>query len=197
MVIRMIARSSARMILACLMVAASTACSFGGGEAGTSRTATEAGDAWITHRDTAGRFSISYPSSWERAETTLTPNRTEPTELVSVGTDLLVPTPADMNCAQASARALEALGDTGALISLAEVSDADLSSYLPRPEEFHLSDGAPGEAVGCVPDPRFTERVIFFRVNERVFFYAVFLGTNASATTRREAAAVLNSLKVF
>jgi hypothetical protein len=196
MVIRMIARSSARMILACLVLAATTACSLGG-EAGTNRTATEAGDAWITYRDTAGGFTISYPSSWERAETTLTPNRTEPTELVSVGTDLLVPTPADMNCAQASTRALKALGDTGALISLAVVSDADLSSYPPRPEEFRLSDGAPGEAVACVPDPRFTERVIFFRVNERVFFYAVFLGTNASATTRREAASVLNSLRVF
>ncbi len=185
------------MILAGLVLAGCTACARGGSDAETTARATAAPDSWITYRNRDRGFSISYPSSWRRAQKSLTPNRTEPQELVSVGTDLLVPTPGDMNCAQASARALRALGDTGALISVAEVSGGDVRSYPPRPEVFTLRDGRPAEAVACVHEPRFTARVIFFRDNERAFFYAVFLGKNASANRRREAEAVLNSLRVF
>jgi hypothetical protein len=184
------------VVAAAVAMVSCPACSLGGGQRTTSTTAETVGTAWITYRDREHDFSISYPPSWQRARQSLTPNRTEPRELVTVGTDLLLPTPSDMNCAQASARALRALGHTGALISLAEVSDADAGDYPPRPETFHLSDGDPGEAVACVPDPQFTERVIFFRVDHRVFLYAVFLGKNVSPTTRRQTAAVLNSLSL-
>jgi hypothetical protein len=190
-------RREAAMILASLVLAACTACSLGGSEAETTGTATARPDSWITYRDRERGFSISYPSSWRRAQTSLTPNRTEPRELVSVGTNPLVATPGDMSCAQASARALRALGDTGALISVVEVSMGDVSTHPSRPDTFTLRDGSPGEAVACVHEPRFTARVIFFRDNGRAFFYAVFLGKNASATTRREATGVLNSLRVF
>ncbi len=189
-------RVFAPFLVANLVLVACTACSLGRSEAGTSATATAAADARVTYLDREHGFSISYPSSWRRAQKSLTPNRVEPRELVSVGTDLLVSTPQDMNCAQASTRALRALGDTGALVSLVEVSDGDVSTYPPRPDVFTLQDGVPGEATACVPEPEFTARVIFFRDNGRGFFYAVFLGKNASTTTRREATGVLNSLRL-
>jgi hypothetical protein len=188
------------VVAVCIAIAVldCAACSIGGEAASTTKRgiSNSVSHGWITYRDSVHRFSISYPPSWNRARELLTPNRAGPQhELVSVGTNRLVAMPRDLNCAQASARALRALGSTGALISLAVVSGASATTAPARPAQFRLTDGARGEAVACVSHPQFTERVISFSDGGRVFFYSVFLGKEASPETRVQATRVLNSLK--
>jgi hypothetical protein len=67
-------------------------------------------------------YHVSYPSNWHRASTSLTPNLSDPHEILTVGTGSLpVGGP---RCAQVPVNALEAVGATGALVSIQERAPA-------------------------------------------------------------------------
>lgn len=151
---------------------------------------------WVTYRDEAGRFSVAYPSTWHRATESLTPTLVDPVEILSVGTyDLR---PGGARCAQFPDRALDALGPEDALVSIQEERSLGRPEWWsPRPAHFGPEEGrGDDESPGCMSRPKeFFHRWIPFQDRGRGFYAYVAIGNNASAETRRDAWAILDSLE--
>ncbi|HZM42269.1 MAG TPA: hypothetical protein VFB94_24300, partial [Acidimicrobiales bacterium] len=70
----------------------------------------------ILIEDPAQGFSVEYPSTWQRATTSLTPGRTNPVEILSLGTDGLVE--GSRGCPDLPTGTLEAMSPTDAFITV-------------------------------------------------------------------------------
>jgi len=90
---------------------------------------------WVSFQSVRYHYRVSYPSGWHRASASLTPHLSDPHEILTVGTGRLpVGGP---RCAQVPVSALEAVGATGALISVQERAAANADNSFPaRPTRF-------------------------------------------------------------
>src|SRR5258707_14302926 len=90
---------------------------------------------WVSFQTARYHYSVTYPSSWHRASRSLTPHLSDPHEILTVGTGRLpVGGP---RCAQVPVSALEAVGPTGALVSIQERAPATADGGFPqRPARF-------------------------------------------------------------
>jgi len=142
------------------------------------------------------RVTVELPAGWQAARVSLTPNLSDPREILAVGTYPLRYSPHD--CAQAPVSALRALGQGDAFIELQEtLAGGPPSSDFPKPpSHFGPSLGGPSEASACVPGKRFTEHWFGFSDHARHFYALVAFGPAASKATRGDAWGVLDSLKV-
>src|SRR5579863_10258555 len=102
---------------------------------------------WTTFQNVRYHYHVTYPSNWHRASRSLTPHLSDPHEILTVGTGRLpVGGP---RCAQVPVSALEAVGPTGALVSIQERSPATADGgFPPRPARFGFRP-EPTEISAC------------------------------------------------
>lgn len=149
---------------------------------------------WVTFRSAPYHYSVSYPSSWQRAPRSLTPHLSDPHEILTLGTSRLpVGGP---RCAQVPVSALEAVGTTGALITIQERAPANADGgFPPRPKHFVLRPTPSLEIPACLAHnerPQLTW--IAFRDQGRRFYALIALGRQATSRTRDQVERVLQSL---
>jgi hypothetical protein len=152
---------------------------------------------WVTYRDDARGFSVAHPSTWHRATESLTPTLVDPMEILSVGTYEL--RAGGQRCAQFPDRALDELGPEDALVSVQEEAVLGRSDrWAPRPAHFGPDSGTgDDESPGCLSQRKeFFHRWIPFYDRGRGFYAYVAIGNDASAATRGEVWAILDSLEV-
>jgi hypothetical protein len=151
------------------------------------------GGAQSAHTGHADGIRFTIPPGWRAAATSLTPHLTDPHEVLTVGTG---PLPAGGRCAQFPSAALAALRPTDALVTVQERLGS-VKSFPPRPRRFSLPAPDTSEAAACAgPNASFTSYWFGFRDRGRGFHVLVAFGASARASTRREALAILDSLRV-
>jgi hypothetical protein len=150
--------------------------------------------SWVSFQSVRYHYQVSYPSSWHRASTSLTPHLSDPREILTVGTGRLpVGGP---RCAQAPVSALEAVGTTGALVSIQERAPATADNgFPPRLTRFHLRPERLEISACLAPSGRPRLYMIPFRDHGRHFYALVALGRTATIQTRDDTLRVLDSLR--
>ncbi len=88
---------------------------------------------WATYSDPVNRFSVTYPNAWVRASQSLTPELSDPHEILSLGTYPLQPGGKACTDAYLPGKALADLGTSDVLITLQEASAQGMP---PRPAAF-------------------------------------------------------------
>jgi hypothetical protein len=149
----------------------------------------------ILIEDPAQGFSVEYPSTWRRATTDLTPNLTDPVEILSLGTGYLVP--GGRSCAQLPMNALKAMSPTDGFVSVQEQHSAPTGLFPDRPDRFP-PPGYEGdsEVAACLSrPPKVDSWWIRFQDAGRAFYVLVAIGRQASEETRAETWAILDSLR--
>jgi hypothetical protein len=152
---------------------------------------------WVSFHSERYRYTVTYPSTWHRATTSLTPHLSDPHEILTVGTGRLPP--GGPRCAQVPVAALEAVGATGALVTVQERARTDADGgFPPRPKQFQLRPTPSLEIPDCLaPHARPRLTWIAFRDRGRHFYALVALGRRAASRTRAEATRVLDSLRLL
>ncbi len=149
---------------------------------------------WTAYHDRRFGYTVRYPAWWHRARRSLTPHLADPREIFSVATIPL--RPGGTGCAQVPTNALRALGATDALVSIQERSGRPAGEFRVRAGHITLTEGARSEAEACAGgNPAFTAWLIPFTDGRRALYALIALGKSVSATTARQAVAVVNSLR--
>jgi len=166
------------------------------GGAGETRTATETLEAggeqraWIHWRDEERGFTVTYPGAWQRAASPLTPQLSDPVELLALGTYEL--RPGGDRCAHQPVNAVEDLGPRDALIVIFERAQPYAQSgYPPRQGSPEL---ARGTGRFCVSGTNRLDSWLSFGESGRAFYALLALGENASEETRTQLLAVYESI---
>jgi hypothetical protein len=149
---------------------------------------------WINFQSVRYHYSVSYPSNWHRASRSLTPHLSDPHEILTVGTGRLpVGGP---RCAQVPVSALEAVGPTGALVSIQERAPATADGgFPPRPARFGFH-AERLEISACLESRnRPLVELVPFSDHARHFYALVALGSAATKQTRDNTLRVLDSLR--
>ena len=136
--------------------------------------------------------SVDLPARWQPATHSLTPQLLDPHELLSAGTFRL--RYRELGCTQFPSSALLDLGPADALVTVQERHAR--THFSKRPAHFGPLPNDRSEASECVPKARFTDHWQQFRDHGRSFHVLVAFGPRASAKTRRDAWAILDSLVV-
>jgi len=149
---------------------------------------------WVSFQSARYHYSVTYPSNWHRATRSLTPHLSDPHEILTVGTGRLpVGGP---RCAQVPVSALEAVGATGALVSIQERAAANADNgFPPRPTSFRLRPERLEISACLTPTERPRLYMIPFRDHGRHFYALAALGRTASIQTRNATLRVLDSLR--
>lgn len=158
------------------------------------------------HGDAARGIAIPVPAGWRIAPRSLTPNLSDPHEVVSLGTG---PMPAAArDCAHMPGRAIDQTAPAGAFVSLQERSrtvaaavDAaagpdPLRGYPPRPARWRLPAAGATEGFVCVTASRVRVWWRPFHENGRAFYLLVAIGRDAPPARRAQALAVANGLRI-
>lgn len=146
-------------------------------------------------KHTANGLTVTLPAGWRSATRRLTPNLTDPREVLAVGTFPL--RYRRTACAHMPGSALEDLGPRDAFVTLMERGrGAAGNAVKARPTRFGPRLGGPSEARLCVPTARFADHWFTFADRGRYFHALVAFGPKASAATRRRTWAILDGLTV-
>jgi hypothetical protein len=148
-------------------------------------------------KHTAHGIAVELPAGWQRATRSLTPQLTDPREVVAVATYPL--RYRRTLCAHMPGSALEDLGPDDAFVTLQERGLDQGSSWLgfpKRPKHFGARLGGASEASECVPKARFTDHWFGFTDRGRHFHVLVAFGPKTSAQTRRQARTILDDLRI-
>lgn len=137
------------------------------------------------------------PSGWQAAPASLTPNLTDPREVLAVGTYPLRFRETD--CAHMPGSALEDLGPADALVTVQERGAEPGSTWQgfpARPAHFGPELGGGSEASACAPAATFTDHWFGFSDGDRHFHVLVAYGPEASPEVRAQAWAILDGLQI-
>jgi hypothetical protein len=150
--------------------------------------------ARASFRSVRYRYQVSYPSSWHRANRSLTPHLSDPHEILTVATG---PLPVGgPRCAQVPVSALEAVGPTGALVSIQERAPATADGgFPPRPARFGFRAERLEISACLASRARPLIEMVPFSDRGRHFYALVAIGRAATRKTRDEALRVLDSLR--
>jgi hypothetical protein len=174
------------VVLIVLLALAASAC--GGEEPRAPRAAAIAAPAFDVHG-----LAVELPPGWHRASEPLTPNLTDPREVLAVATFPL--RYRETGCAHIAGSALENLAPAGAFVTLLERGYGE-DRFPPRPAKFGPGLGGPSEASACVPGARFTDHWFEFSDGGRLFHVDVAFGPDTPEEVRRQAWAILDGLRV-
>jgi hypothetical protein len=160
----------------------------GDDDAGTSTATREAATA-------EGRGLVAeLPDGWRQAARSLTPDLTDPLEVLSVATFPLERGRAEA-CAHMPVGALEAIGPRDAFVTLME-RGTGAAGFPSRPEHFGPELGGPSEVGECTERDAYTDHWFGFADAGRSFHVLVAFGPDAPPARRAEAWRVLDSLEV-
>lgn len=146
---------------------------------------------YVRYEDEASGFSIVYPKTWTRADSSLTPNLSDPSELFSVASFPLEYRETD--CGNMPKSAFEDMGPRDVFVSIQERfgSGEGTGGFKSRPHSFK---GAEPFVLECVPE-RLTSHWIRFKDAGRRFYALAVFGADAPLGLKDEAWAVLDSFE--
>jgi hypothetical protein len=158
-------------------------------------------DRWQTFASHTGDLQIKYPPDWNVAAAVLTPQLTDPHEILALGTFTMAP--ADHNCAHIPVNALEQMSPTDAFIWITERTGTDNDpawNFGPRPTSIDPTSGTDangGDLAACLNHPLLgTARAVSFDDHSRHFTITYAIGTDATRQRRADVLAILNSFQV-
>jgi hypothetical protein len=143
-------------------------------------------------------FAVTFPSGWKRADTVLTPNLTDPTEILSVGTVDPVPNGASSACAQHPVATMERVGPRDVFVTIQERGNGGGSGEM-RPGPPQLDAVAPddSELPACIGHGvPFRTYWMPFQIGGRGFYANAAVGDDVTPGRRAELQAVLDSFDV-
>jgi hypothetical protein len=141
---------------------------------------------------TARGVTVELPAGWQPAHESLTPQLSDPREVLSVGTYPLSYRRGE--CAQMPSSALADLGRGDAFVTIQERGrGTGPDGFPPRPDHFATIDAM--EAVECVPDP-LAAHWFGFSDGGRHFHVLVVFGPDAPTAVRDQGWAILDGLRV-
>lgn len=145
----------------------------------------------ITYRSEAHGYEVAYPAGWHVVGERLTPNLDDPREILALAT---YETPVGSNrCAHQPVAAVESLGRDDALIVIFERQPPWPKGGYPPRETIKLTlDRDTGRF--CVVDANRLDAWLSFRDSGRAFYLLVAVGPEASARTRHDVTAIVDSL---
>jgi hypothetical protein len=133
------------------------------------------------------------PDDWRAAAHSLTPQLSNPRQLLAAGTG---PLPAGGECAHLPSAALRAMGTHDVLVNVQERLGST-ATFPIRPAHFKATGDTRSEAIDCAgPRPAFRSYWFGFRDGGRGFHVLVAIGRAASSARARQAFAVLDSLRI-
>jgi hypothetical protein len=170
--------------------------------------ATDGGRLRTLH-DGARDFSVSYPDGWNVAEQNLTPQLSEPVEILSLGTFPLragrdIDDGLRLFDAPVAPKALEDMTSTDAFLSLQE-SGAGVTGFGARPDHFGplgcdesiYGCRQPKELPAALREAPFRAWWIPFTDAGRAFYLFVAIGNDAPAVLRDQTWQVADSLSIL
>lgn len=149
-------------------------------------------------------FGVSIPDSWQMASTTLTPNLSDPKEVLSVGTFSL--RPGGPQCAQVPVNALHDLGPRDVFVTLHErlqLIEADTRAFPDPPSSFRselrgVDDGV--DAIECMDpierDDLGALRWLRFQESGRFFYLLVAIGRDTPPDRFEETVGILDTMVI-
>jgi hypothetical protein len=155
---------------------------------------------WTTYRNDQIGFEVTYPEDWIRAETNLTPQLSQPHEILSLGTYPLQPGGKACIDAYLPGDALADLGARDVFVTVQE-SGAGPGGFPSRPEVFEPVDArlAVEDLPACDPYPRLPIRGWWFAFEDQGRGLYAFLALGPDVATGGDrwqmAWEVLNSLR--
>ena len=141
-------------------------------------------------------IALSYPSNWTPASEILTPNLTDPHEILALGTYPL--RSGGSSCAQYPMNAIEDLGPTDALIWFAERQGFSADAP-PRPSDFEtwMSVASVDDSADCLSAPKdFVHHSAEFTDAGRGFAFYVAYGASVSPETLSELWGMLDGMHI-
>jgi hypothetical protein len=174
------------------MLAAALVCAYAVGELSPgSRAGAQPG--WTKYRNAGRGFSVEYPASWKRAAFPMFPPIINPKSILAVSTFPIPPGAGKRECGIVPSQVRDRAGTAGAAVLLTEFYGASprlLRRTPRRPRAFQLD----GSHLQRMPGPS-KEWLFNFNERDRMLTAAVVLGAHASPRLRRDAVAVLDSLR--
>ena len=143
----------------------------------------------MTYHDTAHAFTISHPRSWRRARVVLTPNLSDPHEILTLSTHRA--RPGGRRCNHVPENAMRDLERGDVLVTLQERRGSGGLEGRPRP--FVLGPMSPAPANECAERTNIRVGAVGFHDAGRGFHALATLGPGAERT---DAERVLDSLRV-
>lgn len=171
-----------------------------GSESRTDRPA-RASARWTVELDRDHGFSVELPAGWIRASGKLTPQITEPLEILTVATLPIADSDPHGVCEPGSRPALPAFTARDALVTLQESGRGALRinalSHPPRPDRFRPENFPDGSTfTDCfVGDLAVQDHWFGFADAGRAFHVLVIIGRAASIQIRDEAWSILDRLR--
>jgi hypothetical protein len=159
-------------------------------------------EQWEVEVDRERGFSMELPPGWTRATEKLTPQITDPQEILTVATLPIEDVGRYDMCGPASRPALTGFTDEDALVTVQESGRGALRinplSHPPRPQSFRPED-FPHSSIftGClVGDLAVDDHWFGFADAGRAFHVLVIVGRAAPAEVRNDAWSVLDRLQL-
>jgi hypothetical protein len=145
------------------------------------------------HRSDGLRFAL--PAGWHLAARSLTPALVNPREVLTAGTGRLAGTGAN-GCNHMPTGALKAMRATDVLVTVQE-RNGGVAAFPGRPAHFDILAAGASEADACAgPGAAFRSHWFEFRQAGRGFHVLVAVGRSAPMARVRQAAALLDSLRL-
>lgn len=147
--------------------------------------------ATTTYIDRARGFTVTYPRGWRRATRRLTPALLDPREILSAGDGPLVVQRPATDCPQLPTRALGALGEGQALVTIQERRRPSTGGVAGLPVRWNRLGRL---MIDCVP-AGVDGRWFVFTNAGRAFNALIAVGPGSTAAVGRRAIAVVNSFR--
>jgi hypothetical protein len=161
------------------------------------RPATQPAQAWTTTVNKQHGFTVSLPPGWALSAERLTPNLSDPREVLSAGTFPLAYRQG--GCNHMPDGALRSMGSADGFVSVQERgrrSQGGRAGFPPRPASFGAyAKPSNGDLAVCLGHSPTVEYWIPFSDGNRLFYALVVLGRRVSDQTRNEAFAILDRLR--
>ena len=164
-----------------------------------------ADSGWTRYQNARRGFSAVYPASWKRAASPMFPLIIEPRSILTVSTFAIPPRRDRGECGLIPSRVRARVGRDGAVVAMYAHHlrrRKSLRRFSARPTRFQLdakhhvsSSHFQSPRGGRTPRADGNEWLFPFRDEGRTFSATVLLGPKASAERRRDAVAVLDSLR--
>lgn len=153
---------------------------------------------WTTTVDHKRGFEVSIPTGWQLAGESLTPELTDPRELLSAGTFPLRFRESD--CSHVPTGALSTMGPTDGFVTVLERGRDPRSAwteFAPRPADFsEKARPERGDVAGCLRDgSRLAEFWMPFTDEGRHFYAIVVLGPDVPSDIRAQAFEILDRMR--
>ncbi len=142
-------------------------------------------------------FEVTFPSGWRRADEVLTPGLGDPVEILSVGTVDPVPNGESARCAQHPVDTMERVGPRDVFVTIQERANAVSGEMRPGPPQLDAIVPDDSDLPACLGhDVPFLTYWMPFTIGNRGFYANTAVGDDASAASRAELQAVLDSFTV-